>query len=394
MRTQGATPPLLKHLNERTVLEAIRAGAPISRAEISRRAGISKPTVSLALQSLLEAGLVREASVRPGGPSYGAVFFEPVPEAAYVLGLDLGARFLRGAVCDLAGEIRARQDVELRGADAEGALSAISSLHASLVAAAALPVERIDGIVLGVPGVLDTASATLQLTTPNIPGLEGRAFADDLRERLGVPVTIENDVNLAAVGERWVGVARGVDDFAFLSIGTGMGMGLVLGGELHRGNHGAAGEVDWALAGLSEEVDPSAEGVAMLAAELKSGGSFETSLAPPYDAREVFAAARRGDRLARTVVDEVARRIAAHVSPIAAVADPALVVLGGGLGTNGDLLLDPVRRLLGEWLPFAPRVEISSLGEAAVLMGALAIGLRAALDNVFVNRPHAVTRTG
>jgi len=255
-------------------------------------------------------------------------------------------------------------------------------------------VERIDGIVLGVPGVLDTATATLQLTTPNIPGLEGRAFADDLRERLGVPVTIENDVNLAAVGERWVGVARGVDDFAFLSIGTGMGMGLVLGGELHRGNHGAAGEVDWALAGLSEEVDPSAEGVAMLAAELKSGGSFETSLAPPYDAREVFAAARRGDRLARTVVDEVARRIAAHVSPIAAVADPALVVLGGGLGTNGDLLLDPVRRLLGEWLPFAPRVEISSLGEAAVLMGALAIGLRAALDNVFVNRPHAVTRTG
>lgn len=394
MRTQGATPPLLKHLNERAVLEAIRAGAPISRAEISRRAGISKPTVSLALQSLLEAGLVREASGRPGGPSYGAVFFEPVPEAAYVLGLDLGARFLRGAVCDLAGEIRARQDVELRGADAEGVLAAIGSLHTALVAAAALPVERIDGIVLGVPGVFDTATATLQLTTPNIPGLEGRPFADDLRERLGVPVTIENDVNLAAVGERWAGVARGVDDFAFLSIGTGMGMGLVLGGELHRGNHGAAGEVDWALAGLSEEVDPSAEGVALLAAELKSRGSFETSLAPPYDAREVFVAARRGDRLARKVVEEVARRIAAHVSPIAAVADPALVVLGGGLGTNGDLLLDPVRRLLGEWLPFAPRVEISSLGEAAVLMGALAIGLRAALDNVFVNRPHAVTRTG
>jgi predicted NBD/HSP70 family sugar kinase len=389
MRTQSATPPLLKHLNERTVLEAIRTGAPISRAEISRRAGISKPTVSLALQSLLEAGVVREASGRPGGPSYGAVFFEPVPEAAYVLGLDLGARFLRGAVCDLAGEIRARQDVELRGADAEGALAAIDSLRASLVAAAALPVERIDGVVVGVPGVLDTATATLQLTTPNIPGLEGRPFADDLREQLGVPVTIENDVNLAAVGERWAGVARGVDDFAFLSIGTGMGMGLVLGGELHRGNHGAAGEVDWALAGLSEVLDPSAEGVAMLAAELKSSGSFETSLAPPYDAREVFAAARRGDQLARTVVDEVARRIAAHVSPIAAVADPALVVLGGGLGTNGDLLLNPVRRLLGEWLPFAPRVEISSLGEAAVLMGALAIGLRAALDNVFVNRPTA-----
>src|SRR5436190_22599979 len=110
-----ATPPLLKRLNLRTVLEAVRSDAPISRAEISRRAGISKPTVSLALQSLLEAGLVREVQPDGAGPSYGALFFEPVPEAALVLGLDVGARFLRGAICDLAGEIRARQDVELGG---------------------------------------------------------------------------------------------------------------------------------------------------------------------------------------------------------------------------------------------------------------------------------------
>jgi predicted NBD/HSP70 family sugar kinase len=387
MASTRATPPLLKYLNERTILETIRAGAPISRAEISRRAGISKPTVSLALQSLLDAGLVREASRGPGGPSYGALFFEPVPDAAYILGLDLGARFLRGAVCDLGGDIRARQDVELRGANADGALDAIVALHSTLVDAAALPADRIDGIVLGVPGVVDAATSTLQLTTPNIPGLEGRAFGREVRERLAVAVQLENDVNLAAVGERWAGVARGVDDFAFLSIGTGMGMGLVLGGELHRGNHGAAGEVDWALAGMAEEVDPSADGVAALAAGLAANGSSETALAPPYDAREIFTAARSGDALARAVVDEVARRIAAHVAPIAAVADPALVVLGGGLGTNGDLLLRPVRRLLAEWLPYAPRVEISTLGEAAVLMGALAIGLRSALDNVFVNRP-------
>jgi len=385
-----ATPPLLKHLNERTVLETIRASAPISRAEISRRAGISKPTVSLALQSLVEAGLVREASRGPGGPSYGAVFFEPVPEAAFVLGLDLGARFLRGAVCDLAGEIRARQDVELRGADADGAVRAIVALHHSLVQAAALPAERIDGVVLGVPGVIDAVTAKLQLTTPNIPGLEGRAIGRDLHELLGVTVTLENDVNLAAVGERWTGVANGVDDFAFLSVGTGMGMGLVLGGELHRGNHGAAGEVDWALAGLAEEVDPSADGVATLAARLAAEGSLETELTQPYDAREIFAAARSGDRLARAVVDEVARRIAAHIAPIAAVADPALIVLGGGLGTNGDLLLTPVRKLLGDWMPYPPRIEISTLGEAAVLTGALAIGLRSALDNVFVNRPLSV----
>src|SRR5262249_40887518 len=127
MPTTRATPPLLKRLNERTVLETIRAAAPISRAEISRRAGISKPTVSLALQSLLDVGLVRGAE-SPDGPSYGAVFFEPVPEAALVLGLDLGARFLRGAICDLRGDVRARQDVELAGGDAPRVLDAIVSL--------------------------------------------------------------------------------------------------------------------------------------------------------------------------------------------------------------------------------------------------------------------------
>src|SRR3989440_503643 len=109
--TRRATPSLLKDLNERTVLEAVRAGAPISRAEISRRAGISKPPVSLALQSLLDAGLLREAAHEPDGPSYGAAYFEPVPHAALVLGLDLGARFLRSALCDLEGDIRARRDV-------------------------------------------------------------------------------------------------------------------------------------------------------------------------------------------------------------------------------------------------------------------------------------------
>jgi len=391
MTATRATPTLLKHLNERTVLEAIRASSPISRAEISRRAGISKPTVSLALQSLVDAGLVREARRGPGGPSYGALFFEPVSEAAFVVGLDLGTRFLRGAICDLSGEVRARQDLELRGADADRALDAIAALKESLIAGAALPADRIDGVVLGVPGMIDAAKGTLQLTTPNIPGLEGRAFGVDVQKRLGVAVTLENDVNLAAVGERWTGVARGVDDFAFLSIGTGMGMGLVLGGELHRGNHGAAGEVDWALAGISDQVDPSAEGVAALGARVAPHGWSGTSLTPPYDAREIFAAARSGDAVARTVVEEVARRIAAHIAPVAAVADPALVVLGGGIGTNGDLLLTPVRRLLAAWMPYPPRVEISSLGEAAVLMGALAIGLRSALDNTFVNRPRAAT---
>jgi predicted NBD/HSP70 family sugar kinase len=381
-----ATPPLLKDLNERAVLEAIRAGAPISRAEISRRAGISKPTVSLALQSLLDAGLVREAAHDPSGPSYGAVFFEPVAEAALVLGFDVGARFLRAALCDLHGAVRARQDVELTGASAEASVAAIASLREALPAAAGLADRSVDGVVVGVPGVVEAGSSRLRLAT-NVPGLEGMPFRAELEERLGLSVRVENDVNLAALGEQWRGVARGVEDFAFLSIGTGLGAGLVLHGELHRGRHGAAGEVDYVSAGRDGDVDPCAAALSDVAARLAAGAS--TSLQPPFDVRDVFAAARAGDSVARAVVDEEARRIALHIVPLAAVADVALVVLGGGLGANSDLLLEPVRSLLAGWVPYPPRVEVSSLGEAAVLTGALSVGVREALDSVFVNRSRA-----
>jgi predicted NBD/HSP70 family sugar kinase len=374
-RKARAVPGLLKRINEREVLETIRMGAPISRAEISRRAGISKPTVSLALQSLRAAGLVREADRGPDGPGYGAVYFEPVAEAALVVGLDLGARFVRGAVCDLAGTIRARQDVELTVADAAAAVAAISRLQASLLEAGALDPSLVDGVVVGVPGVV-AGDGTLRLIE-NVAGLEGRPFAGDLQDALGLQVVLENDINLAALGEQWQGVARGVDDFAFLSVGTGMGAGLVLGGELHRGRNGAAGEVDFALAGIDQTLDPSAPQVAELARDLAGLQA---------DPRAVFGAARNGDAGPRAVVDEVARRIALHVAAIAGVADVELVVLGGGIGANGDLLLDPIGRLLGDWLAFPPRLEVSTLGEAAVLTGALAVGLQAALENVFSKR--------
>ncbi len=382
----AAIPPLLKDLNERTVLETIRSSAPVSRAEISRMVGISKPTVSLAIQSLLDAGLVREAAEGPDGPSYGALFFEPVPEAALVLGFDLGARFLRGAICDLRGEIRTRLDVEVAGSDADSVLDVIASLRDQLVDAAGLSDPSIDGVVVGVPGVVDAESGRIELAT-SVEGLEGVAFRPALRERLELPVTLENDVNLAALGEQWQGVARGVDDFVFLSIGTGMGAGLVLHGELHRGRHGAAGEVDFALVGLAQDVDPCAGAIASYASSIVAERSPATQLQAPFDPRDIFAAARAGDSFAHEIVEEVARRIALHLVPIAAVSDVSLAVLGGGLGANGDLLLRPVRELLAGWIPYPPQVDVSSLGEAAVLTGALAVGLRAALDNVFVGRP-------
>ncbi len=385
----AATPPLLRHLNERTVLEAIRERAPISRAEVSRNVGISKPTVSLALQSLLAAGLVRETEPDSERPNYGATFFEPVPDAALVLGLDFGARFLRGAICNLSGEIRARQDVELAGADAARALEIAAELTPRLIESCALGADAIDGAVVGVPGVVGAGGDRVALAE-SIRGLEGMRIGSELESRLSVRVKVENDVNLAALGEQWRGVARGVEDFVFLSVGTGLGAGLVLGGELHRGRHGAAGEVDYALgAGLEDASDPCAGALSAFAERRAAEPGARTELRAPFDVPSIFAAARAGDALAREVVEEEARRISRNVAPVAAVADVELVVIGGGIGANGDLLLAPIRELLERYLPYPPRVEVSSLGDAAVLSGALAVGRDSALDSVFENRGRA-----
>jgi len=375
-----ATPPLLKRLNERSVLEAIRGGAPISRAEIARRTGISKPTVSLALRTLHAHGLVRETAPDPSRPHYGALFFEPVPEAALVLAVDIGTRFMRAALGDLGGNVLSRRDVPFTGHDLGSTIATVASLCAELVDEE----ERalLDGAVVGVPGVVHPVDGSVSLAS-NALGIEGARLADRLADALELTVQLENDINLAALGEQWRGVARGVDDFLFLSIGTGMGAGLVLRGELHRGRNGAAGELDYAFVGVGPDADPCAAAVSVLAQELAATHGGVTSLLPPFEPRPIFSAARAGDPLARAIVAEEARRIALHVLPVAAVADVDLVVLGGGIGANGDLLLEPIRTHLAGALPYPPRVEVSALGEAAVLTGALATGVRAARENVF-----------
>jgi predicted NBD/HSP70 family sugar kinase len=263
-------------------------------------------------------------------------------------------------------------------------------LKDGLVESSGLDRNAINGVVLGVPGAVDPSSRVH--LAPRVRGLEGMQLAQEATERLGVHVTIENDINLAALGERWQGVAKGVDDFVFLSVGTGLGAGLVLRGELHRGSHGTAGEVDLVLAERKQELDASAGAISDMAAQLATELGVSSELGPGFAPPEVFASARRGDGLGRAVVEEEARRISLHIVPIAAVADVSLVVLGGGVGVNGDLLLDPVRAQLERWLPYPPRVEISSLGERAVLAGALSVGLTAALDHVFVNRERSTAR--
>jgi predicted NBD/HSP70 family sugar kinase len=379
-----AVPALLRALNERTVLDAVRASGPVSRAELARQTGISRPTVSLVLRTLLEEGLVRETAHDPDRPHYGAVYYEADPEAALVLGVDFGSRAVRTALCDLAGEVRAREEIRSRGS-VEERIEVLASTCRSLLRRSRLHADLLETAVVALPAVVSPADGSV--SSPDLPGLGASDLREQLERALLVPVTLENDVNLAALGEQRNGVAEGVDDFAFLLVGAGLGAAVVLGGTLQRGHNGAAGELDAIRNGRTDDVDPCAAAISKLASDLALGQ--ETVLEPPFEMRELFEAARAGDGVAVAVVDETARRIALHILPLAATLDLPLVVIGGSVGANAELL-GPIQRWLEEWLPFpAPRVEVSALGETAVLEGTLAAGLDATLERVFARRTRA-----
>ncbi|MFJ6214707.1 ROK family transcriptional regulator [Streptomyces sp. NPDC092296] len=379
MNARPATSTTLREINLRAVLDVIRAGAPISRAEVARRTGISKPTVSALLQDLLDMALVTETVREELGPTYGAVFFAPQPEAAYVLALDVGARRLRAVLADLAGGMRLRRDIAAAGLDAAGMVRAAARIADELTAEAGVDRGLLQHAVVGLPGVVDRREGRVWQAA-NIPALDGFPVQRAFEEALGLPVTAENDIHLAALGEQWRGVGRDVSDFCFLSVGTGVGAGLVLRGELHRGFAGAAGELDLAFPDGYHPDDPCAPALLRHACELlpaEPGGLTPEAL---------FDRARAGDRAALAVVSEEARRIAAYVVPVASVVDVELVVLGGGIGLNGDLLLERVARRLAGRLPYPPRVAVSALGNAAVLTGAVSVGVRAALEQILGRR--------
>ena len=376
-RPTPATSATVRELNLRTVWRVIGENAPISRAEISRATGISKPTVSAVLEDLLQIGLVVETADASRGFTYGAVFFKPRPEAAYAVAFDVGARHLRAALVGLDGAEVVRRDAEVEGRTADGMVGAAVQLARELVEAAGVAPETVQHAVVGVPGVVDQRDGRVWQAT-NVPGMEGFIARESFSAALQIPVTVENDINLAAHGEYARGSGGTADSFLFLSIGTGVGAGLVLGGNLLRGFKGAAGELDSAFEpdfvegpdGPEPEVpatmDPCALAILQYAAE-KLPGEQDLTM------ERVFELARADDAGALDVVREEARRIANYAAVAAAVVDVELVVLGGGIGLNGDLLLAPVAERLAARLPYPPRLETSALGSGAVLAGAEAL---------------------
>src|SRR3954470_14765796 len=389
---QGGTPRLLRAINERALVEALRHDGPMSRPQLARAAGLSKPTVSQALAKLESAGLVRLAG--PATPSLGrtAMLYEFDPTAGYVVGIDIGRAWIRIAAADLSGTIVARRDERNRERSATALVRTVSAVAHGVVAAAGLTWEHVAHTVVGGPGVFDPESDRL-LHAPNLPGWSRPGLMSSLREALPPSVALDNDANLAAVGERSYGSGRDARTFVYVSVGTGIGMGIIIDGSLYRGAHGAAGEVGYLpLAG--EDEDARADRDARLRGILEAAASADAvvrtakrlGMAGASSAKRVFAAARAGDKLALAAVEAEGERLALVVGTVAAILDPEFVLLGGGVGSNIDLLRPPLERRLAELTPLAPQITEGRLGQDAIVLGAVASALDTARELVFQRR--------
>lgn len=368
-------------MNEQLLLDHIRGSGPISRADLARVSDLSKPTVSLALANLERVGLVREAGQRTGMPGRSALLYEVRPGAGFVLALDVGFKYLRGAVADLSGAVLARASRSATGSttrSVRGRLAELVRLADDLCAESGVARDEVTQTVVGSPGVYDPQRNSISLTG-GLAGWDRPETLAGLRDAFGASLAVENDVDAEALAERAHGYGRAVSSFAFVHVGTGIGMGLVLGGRLHRGVHGVAGEIAFMpLGAAAAEAGP---------AETRRRGPLEAvgaasgivraarraGMRGPVSARRVFDAAAAGDKRAISVVADEAQLVARAICCVITVVDPELIVLGGGIGQAPGFAAE-VSQALNEMAPVMPEVRVSALGSDAVADGCLAEG--------------------
>jgi predicted NBD/HSP70 family sugar kinase len=409
----AARPALIRALNEQLLLEHIRKAGPCSRADLARVSGLSKPTVSLGLANLERAGLVRLAGQRTGVPGRSALLYEVRPEAGLVLGLDIGMRYLRGAVADLAGGVRARMSRAVTPADAgvpgggvpgpRERVAELVRLADDICAEAGISRSSVLKTVVGSPGVYDRQHDLITLSG-GIPGWDQPEALTALRSAFGPSLTIENDTDASALAERAHGAGKETDNFVFVHVGTGIGMGLVVGGRLFRGAHGVAGEIAYMPLGARRAAGsgPSGatDGTAVDPTEVQRRGTLEVAAAADgivraarlngmsgdITARSVFEAAQHGDARAVEVVAAEVRLVARAICCVITVIDPSMVVLGGGVG-QAPGFADAVRAELTLMAPVVPEVRVSALGTEVVVNGCLAAATALAWDQLVAALP-------
>ncbi|MEV7670467.1 ROK family transcriptional regulator [Streptomyces sp. NPDC007872] len=390
------TPRVLRAMNDRAALDLLLEHGPLSRTRIGKLTGLSKPTASQLLARLEAAGLVVATGTTEGRPGPNAQLYSVNARAAYAAGLDVTTRRIRAAVADVTGEIVGEAELPTPGRSAAGVVGQVTEALDGAVKAAGIAREDVRRLVIGTPGAFDPATGRLRYAS-HLPGWHSPTLLEELAAALPMPFEYENDVNLVALAEQRLGAARGHSDFALLWNEEGIGAALVLGGRLHRGFTGGAGEVGFmpvpgtplvrqvakANSGGFQEL-AGVQSVPRIARAL----GIDTPEQPyvPVASGLLAHAAGAADEDPRyaALLDRYAERVAIGLSSVVAVLDPELIVLSGEvLVSGGEPLRARVQSALADLAASRPRLVLAAVPRRPVLRGALESALAATRDEVF-----------
>jgi predicted NBD/HSP70 family sugar kinase len=378
----------LRALNlDRVLAFAIDQTDPFTRNEVIGATGLSAPTVGTLCSQLIRSGAVTDLGAGPSRGGRRPSFMEFNARHGFVLGIDIGPTRTRLAIADLRGERLAHRVVSTP-TDAAPAelLTRLAREARTLFSDSRLPVGRLLGATAGAPGVVDRGRGVVVAFAPNLEGWSQVPMAQILRRALSVPVVVENDVNLAILGERWRGAARGHDTCAFITVGTGIGAGILVNGELYHGRHFMAGEIALMCMGPQYvQTDFGARGCLETLAGLKAIAarwSQPDRIQVDGWVRSLFDAARNGDESARRIVQETATLIGIATANVSVVLDPTLIVLGGALFAQAPELVDDVRRVVSHIVPTPSAIVLSELDKEAPLWGSLLVATREARERL------------
>ena len=392
----AGTPRTLRAMNDRAALDLLLEHGPLSRTRIGKLTGLSKPTASQLLARLEASGLVLATGTTEGRPGPNAQLYEVDPSAAYAAGLDVTPERILAAVADITGRTVGSYELPTPGRrPTQPVVRQVTDALDGAVKAAGLARGDVHRLVIGTPGAFDPNTGRLRYAS-HLPGWHTPALLDELAAVLPMPVEYENDVNLVAVAEQRLGAARGHEDFVLLWNEGGLGAALVLGGRLHRGWTGGAGEVGFlpvpgaplvrhvtkANSGGYQELAGS-QAIPRLAREL---GMTDVPSGPYAEAAAALVerAAAEDTVLHRLLLQTYATRLATGLASLVSVLDPELVVLSGAsLTAGGDTLRALVQDELEELAASRPRLVVGDVREHPVLRGALESALAATRDEVF-----------
>jgi len=391
---------VLRDMNSRTILQLLRLHHPCSCSDLARYSGLSVPTVLSSITRMERMGLVKrigKGSSSGGRPPHMLRFNEAY---GYVAGIDIAEGLLRVGIADLSGSLLGKAEAEIGDRSWPApVVEQMASLLTDLRESLRIPAKRLLSVGVSAPGITDVDSGVV-VSVPSMPGWENVPLRRLLEEKLRVPVMIENDVNVAALGEHAHGIAQGERNFVFVHIGRGVGAGLFINGQLHHGPEWTAGEIGYLpLAGSTLQAVRKSQ-VGALEAALGTDGIERQwrDLTAAGDATEpaglrsvaILDRALQGDPLAQQIVDKSSEYLAMVCSYLSLILNCSLVVFGGELGMHPALLQATSKRLEGH--DFArPRLAITQLGITVELTGALCLALQAAEAVLPGDQQHSAT---